>query len=152
LGEVGERASEDVWLDIRLLSAGGYGESQSGRRLHLSLPSLSRQERPHLVEAERPQHHDQTEHDVPDRHDRVLRDREGTDCTARRVTSQGRDIERLRLPDAARSAKSPDNMCEDAIRNTVNAVIGMPNAAMKTMLTPIRHAYEPAEGNATRTA
>ena len=40
-------------------------------------------------------------------------------------------------------------MCEEAIRNTMYAVIGIPNAAMKTMLTPMRHPYDAAEGRAT---
>ena len=31
-------------------------------------------------------------------------------------------------------------MCEEATRNTVKAVTGMLNAAMKTTLTPIRQA------------
>ena len=40
-------------------------------------------------------------------------------------------------------------MCEDATRNTVNAVTGMANAAMNTMLTAIRQAYDAPEGSAT---
>src|SRR5262245_52293495 len=40
-------------------------------------------------------------------------------------------------------------MCDDATRNTVNAVIGMLNAAMNTTFTPIRQPYEAADGAAT---
>jgi hypothetical protein len=49
-------------------------------------------------------------------------------------------------------AKSPESMCDAATRNTVNAVIGIENAAMKTTLTPIRQAYDAAEGRATSSA
>jgi hypothetical protein len=40
-------------------------------------------------------------------------------------------------------------MCDDATRNTVNAVIGIEKAAMKTTLTPIRQAYEAPDGSTT---
>ena len=35
-------------------------------------------------------------------------------------------------------AKIPESMWDEAIRKMVNAVIGIPKAAMKTTLTPIR--------------
>jgi hypothetical protein len=37
-------------------------------------------------------------------------------------------------------AKSWDNVCDDATRKIVKTVIGIWNAAMKTTLTPMRHA------------
>ena len=46
-------------------------------------------------------------------------------------------------------ANSPESMCEDATRKTVNAVTGMPKAAMKTMFTPTRQQYDAPEGSAT---
>ena len=40
-------------------------------------------------------------------------------------------------------------MCDEATRKTVNAVIGIEKAAMKTTFTPIRQQYDSADGNAT---
>jgi hypothetical protein len=46
-------------------------------------------------------------------------------------------------------ANRPESMCDEATRKTVKAVIGIENAAMNTMLTPILHVYDRADGIAT---
>ena len=46
-------------------------------------------------------------------------------------------------------AKIPESMWDEATRKIVNAVIGMPKAAMKIVFTPIRQTYEAADGAAT---
>src|SRR5882724_1149922 len=73
------------------------GESDDGLLLRL-FPAL-REELPHLLETECPQHDGNAEHDVPEGDDGVLRDREGRDVVARGVPAQRGNVEGLGLTD-----------------------------------------------------
>ena len=118
--------------------------------VHVALDRRAPASNPHLPVPERPQHDHCTEHDVPDREHGVLRDRERRDVLGRGVRAQRGDVEGLRLTDpAGRDREQPGEHVEDATRKTVNSVMGIPKAAMKTTLTPIRQTYEPPDGSAT---
>jgi hypothetical protein len=49
-------------------------------------------------------------------------------------------------------AKSCESVWDEATRKTVKKVTGRSNAAMNTAVTPMREAYESADGNATSRA
>src|SRR5581483_6003350 len=69
-----------------------------GARRH-SAPFPGKQ-RSHLPPAERPEQHDDTQHDVPEREHGVLRDLERGDVMGRGLATQRGYVERLRLLDA----------------------------------------------------
>lgn len=60
------------------------------------------EEFPHPREAERPDHHDDAEDDVPEHRDRCLGDRVRRHGVRGRVVAQRDDVDRLRLAEAAR--------------------------------------------------